>query len=186
MTSWDWKTFDRVHTDQIRTSGQHGRLDIPWNSNGRRASTSDAPPSTSINCPVIQAASCEQINATALPMSAGVPNRPIGVQPRSCHSRKPVWKASGRLFSTLSSGLIVFTVMPRRASATAKYRTSTSKTALAALCGGSVDSRAIFLNTKLFFLKPGRGTVHTRSKRSGFGTCRALRELSLSVLYWHG
>jgi hypothetical protein len=27
------------------------------------------------------------------------------------------------------------------------------------LCGGSLDSRAIFLKTKLFFLKPCRGTV---------------------------
>jgi hypothetical protein len=27
------------------------------------------------------------------------------------------------------------------------------------LCGGGVDSKAILLNTKLFFLKPCRGTV---------------------------
>jgi hypothetical protein len=50
---------------------------------------------------VIQEASSEQISATALPMSAGVPSRPIGVQPRSCHSRRPAWKASGRLLKTL-------------------------------------------------------------------------------------
>ena len=30
----------------------------------------------------------------------------------------------------------------------------------AALCGGSVDSRAIALKTKLSFLKPGQGRVH--------------------------
>src|SRR5713101_9388236 len=110
-------------------------LAIPWNSSGKCASTSAAPPSTSINWPVIQLASSEQIIATALPMSDGVPNRPMGVHPRSCHSRNPVWKASGKLFNTLSStqpGLIVFTVIPRLASATAKYRTSTSVAAFAA------------------------------------------------------
>jgi hypothetical protein len=32
-------------------------------------------------------------------------------------------------------------------------------TALPSLCGGSLASRAIFLKTKLFFLKPCRGTV---------------------------
>jgi hypothetical protein len=42
-----------------------GVLAMPWNSNGSCASTSDAPPSTSINWPAIQPASSEQSKATA-------------------------------------------------------------------------------------------------------------------------
>src|SRR6266550_9602818 len=35
-------------------------------------------------CPVIQAACSEQMSAATLPTSSGVPNRPMGVHPRTC------------------------------------------------------------------------------------------------------
>src|SRR6516225_6392101 len=37
---------------------------------------------------------------------------------------------------------------------------SETRQAAPSLCGGSVDSRAIVLKTKLSFLKPGQDTVH--------------------------
>src|SRR5438874_12017670 len=94
-----------------------------WLSSGICAFISEAPPSTSINWPVIHPASSEQRSATAFPMSAGVPSRRIGVHPSCCHFLMVFCTGSGRVLSTLSSvhpGLIVFTVMPRAASATAK------------------------------------------------------------------
>src|SRR6266852_5839159 len=50
-------------------------------SSGKTVSINDAPPSTAMTWPVIQLASSEQSSDTALPMSAGVPRRPAGVQP---------------------------------------------------------------------------------------------------------
>jgi hypothetical protein len=72
---------------------------------------------------VIQPASGVDSSATTLPMSAGVPMRPIGVQPLPCHLRATSTAASPKLWSTLSSvslGLTELTVMPRGASVTAK------------------------------------------------------------------
>src|SRR6266851_6665793 len=46
---------------------------ICWIASGRCASMSEAPPSTSRTCPVIQLASAEQSSATAFPRSAGMP-----------------------------------------------------------------------------------------------------------------
>jgi hypothetical protein len=53
--------------------------------------------------PGIQAESGEQSTATALPMSVGVPMRPIGVQPLACQSRPIAWISLGRPLKTLSS-----------------------------------------------------------------------------------
>jgi hypothetical protein len=53
----------------------------PWIASGKTVSISEAPPSTCKVWPVIQLASFEHSRATALPISAGVPMRPIGVGP---------------------------------------------------------------------------------------------------------
>src|SRR5690348_3123035 len=76
-----------------------------------------------------------QSSATMLPISAGVPRRRMGVHPRLCQSPIALCTASGSELRTLSSvqpGLTEFTVMPRWARATAKYRTNVSRAALAA------------------------------------------------------
>src|SRR5438874_815580 len=91
--------------------------------NGRWASMSDAPPSTSRTCPVIQLASAEQSSVTAFPRSAGRPSLRTGVQPACCQLRMVFCTASGRVLRTLSSvqpGLTVLTVICRGARATAK------------------------------------------------------------------
>src|SRR5579884_821106 len=113
--------------DPLLTPLLHAALDFCGtaccSSNGICAFMSDAPPSTSINCPVIHSASAEQSRLTAFPISAGVPSLLIGVHPLWFQSRMASCTASGRLFRTLSSthpGLRLFTVISRCASATAK------------------------------------------------------------------
>ena len=64
---------------------------------------SEAPPSTSRICPVIQLASAEQSSATAFPRSADAPSFRMGVHPLWCQLRLEFCTASGRVFNTLSS-----------------------------------------------------------------------------------
>ena len=74
----------------------------------------DPPASTWMVWPVIKPALSIQTSATAFPMSAGVPIRPIGFHPPSCQSLM-AWNAgSGRPLNTLSwvaPGLITLPVM---------------------------------------------------------------------------
>src|ERR1700730_18262197 len=64
----------------------------------------DAPPSTWSVWPVIKLASSMHRSSTALPISAGAPIRPSGVQPLSCQVLM-AWNTSvGRRPTTLSSG----------------------------------------------------------------------------------
>src|SRR2546425_2593433 len=83
-----------------------------WISSGKTVSIGDAPPSTAMTWPAIQPASSAHRSVTALPMSAGVVNRPAGVRPPSCQARLISCTGVGRLFKALSSvspGLRAFT-----------------------------------------------------------------------------
>ena len=96
---------------------------MPWIGSGKTGVIDSAPPSTKSVWPVMKFAVSLQSRTTPLPMSAGVPSRRIGVQPDSCQSLIILKTSGGRPESTLSSqapGLMVLTVMPFVASATAK------------------------------------------------------------------
>src|SRR5882724_6943898 len=96
---------------------------MPWIPSGKTGSIAEPPPSTCRVWPVMKPACSVHIRTTALPMSAGVPRRRIGVHPLWCQSLMSLKTSGGRPESTLSSqapGLIEFTVMPRCARATAK------------------------------------------------------------------
>ena len=80
-------------------------------------------------CPVIQPAISEHRSTTALPMSAGVPT------PHGCPAALMVLPHHGLHFRwERIHGLMALTVMPRFASAQAKYRTSDSSAAFAVPC----------------------------------------------------
>ena len=82
----------------------------------------ELPPSATIVCPVIHPASSKHSAATAPPMSAGVPARPIGFQPSRSQESSASCASFGRAFTMLSSVIpaqTAFTVMPRFANVTA-------------------------------------------------------------------
>src|SRR6185437_795438 len=96
---------------------------IPWMANGKTGSIAEAPPSTYSSWPVMKLAWSVHRRTTALPTSAGAPRRLMGVQPLSCQSLI-IWNTWGgsplRTLSSQAPGLMMFTVMPFWARATAK------------------------------------------------------------------
>jgi hypothetical protein len=109
-----WSRFcSLMPSRQAARASSRGHL---LDSSGRCASMSDAPPSRSRACPVIQLASGEQSSATAFPRSEGIPSLRMGIDPLWCQLRIVFCTASGKVFNTLPAvqpGLMALTVIYR-------------------------------------------------------------------------
>src|SRR5437867_3943025 len=106
-----------------------------WRASGKSGFINELPPSTATICPVTNDASSLHSSAHTFATSDGVTRLRIGIQPALTHSFSASCTSLGvcpiTVVSSDGPGLTAFTVMPWRASATAKYLHMLSTAALA-------------------------------------------------------